>query len=129
MSSKRYYLIAIALFSLGVLVGIGGTCLVRQPTPEENKAALKAAMLEALPERFPVFPPRGDRMDIEEERRRRDADPTDPALIDRCIEEQKEAEERIREAAEIGPHRLMHVVAVELNAAMKRGGEMERRGR
>lgn len=129
MNTKRYHLIAIALFPLGVLVGIGGTCLVRQPTQEENKAALKAAMLEALAERFPIFGPRTDKIDLAEERRRRDADPTDPALLDAAIEEQKEAEERIREAAEIGPHRLMHVVAVELNAAVKRGRVMERRGR
>lgn len=100
-----------------------------RPTQEENKAAMKAAMLEALAERFPVFGPRGDKLDITEERRRRDADPTDPALTDRWIEEQKEAEERIREAAEIGPNSLMNVVAVELAAATKRGREMGKRGR
>ena len=132
--SNRLLTVAACLFclTLGVCVGY---CW-RQPTSEENKAALKAAMLEALAERFPIFGPRGDKIDLAEEARRRDADPIGTLEFELQTGQQEAAIERITSAAKDyhadgatkeALERLFMTVRQELSAAEDRGAG--RRGR
>jgi hypothetical protein len=103
-----------------------------------DKVAFKEGVLEALAERFPIFGPRGDKIDLEEERRRRDADPIGTLEFELWLERREASKERIASAAKDyhadgatkeALERLLSVIHEEIAAAEDRGrGRLTRAG-
>ena len=128
---------AVVCFALGTTFGAARPWEVPPgPTEEANKAALKQAMLEALAERFPIFGPRTDKLDIAEERKRAEADPIGTLEFELRMTQREHSVERLAGAAKDyhsdgatkeALDRFLLIVRGEIDSAEDRGSE--RRGR